>query len=95
MTYPIIGTVHTPAGTFDIVRTPAHHPAAKLGRRHCLGCGMQIVTDDDGLLGLAWTKVFVRECYEYCCSCCPHSYVNPCPKEVNEHLLDQERNPPR
>jgi len=55
---------------------------AVVGKRKCLKCGSDLLGEK---VGIGWTKVFVAECYDYCCNpCCPHSKENPCPKEKNE-----------
>jgi hypothetical protein len=75
--------VDTPIGKLKVVEERGLK-LALVGKRKCLKCGSELIGEK---IGIGWTKVFVAECYNYCCiPCCPHSNENPCPKERNEGL---------
>ena len=79
-------TVKTPIGEFN-VRLDGDHPVVDLPPRNCRGCGMPLASP----LGLAWTIVFVRECYVYCCACCDYDSQKTCPKEWKERRCGDRR----
>ena len=73
--------VDTPIGRLQVVQH-GNLKLAIVGKRKCLKCGSLVLREE---IGVGWTKVFVHECYNFCCNpCCPHSAENPCPKEINE-----------
>lgn len=87
MTTP--ATVRTPIGEYP-VEMEGYNLIVKTPPRECQGCRMPLGSD----LGFAWTKVFVKECYLYCCACCPHADKSPCPKEQNERKWKLSREVP-
>jgi hypothetical protein len=50
---------------------------AIVGKRKCTRCGAPLLMEK---VAARWAKVFVEECYNYCCKpCCPRSGGTSCP----------------
>lgn len=76
--------VDSPIGPLEVVEEDSIRLVV-VGSRRCRKCGAPLPREK---IGVGWVKVFVRECYNYCCSpCCPHSDEDPCPKERNEEII--------
>jgi hypothetical protein len=76
--------VDSAIGRLDVVEENGVRVAV-VGKRKCLKCGTPLLAEK---IPLRWTKVFVEECYSYCCNpCCPRSAGDSCPIALTEFHL--------
>jgi len=55
---------------------------AIVGKRKCRKCGVPLLMEK---VAARWAKVFVKECYDYCCKpCCPRSGGISCPVALTQ-----------
>jgi hypothetical protein len=53
-----------------------------VGNRKCIRCGAPLLMER---VAARWARVFVRECYNYCCKpCCPRSEGSSCPVALTQ-----------
>ena len=61
---------------------------AVVGKRKCLRCGAPLRMEK---VALRWAKVFVEECYNYCCNpCCPRFGGRSCPIALTQMDASEE-----
>jgi hypothetical protein len=68
--------VHSAIGPLEVVEEDGVKLAI-VGKRTCKRCGAPLLMER---VAARWAKVFVLECYNYCCKpCCPRSGGASCP----------------
>ncbi len=79
--------VNSAIGPFEVVQEDGIKVAV-VGKRKCVRCGLPLLMEK---VAVRWVRVFVKECYAYCCNpCCPRSGGNSCPIALTQLDLSQD-----